>query len=138
MIASTAYPKASFLSLIVSSIVSVISGDSKRPPPRFIESSDWNLAPDSTAEQVIEAFQEGMDYSYYRNKNDFFPPEFKYHPVEPTNPDTDWVVYREADNGDLLCIGGVRIECVRAEVHVCSACGARNPEPGHSCSVDHS
>jgi hypothetical protein len=120
---------------ILSLIASLLYTDGKRNPPKFIESSKWGFAPVSTAEQVIEGYQGSLIYSRYRTMNDVFPPVYRYYPVEATDADAEWVVYREADNGDLLCIGGVGIECVRPEYHVCSACGARNPEPGHSCGV---
>ncbi len=124
----------SYLSLVVS----LLYTDGKRNPPKFIESSKWGFAPVSTAVQVIKTYLSSLTYSRYKNLNDVFAPVYRYYPVKVTDPDAEWVVYREADNGDLICIGGVGIKCVRPEYHVCPACGAMNPEPGHICGVNNS
>src|SRR5215207_8362502 len=73
----------------------------------FVESSRFKLGPDSKPEEVVGSYRDRSLYYEYRN-HPYDEPTFAYHFTERTSHDAEWIVYREADNGDLLCVGGVR------------------------------
>jgi hypothetical protein len=93
----------------------------------FVESSNMDLGPDPTPEQVVENHTTRVLHYRYRNIVGRIP-EFHFYPTDRTSEDAEWLVYREAANGDFLCAGGVRAEEIKPsleeiEPERCQRCG---------------
>ncbi len=93
----------------------------------FVESSNMDLGPDPKPEQVVENHTTRVLHYRYRNIVGRIP-QFHFYPTDRTSEDAEWLVYREAANGDLLCVGGVRAEYIERappepEPERCPNCG---------------
>ena len=92
----------------------------------IVDSLELKAGPDPLLDVLIASYDEPRTRLSYKHWD--FPPEYAYHMTDRTNPDADYIVYRETADGDLLCAGAVRCELVRPGIADAQSRGAPNAE----------